>query len=694
MDRAARSTQRAANIIDLEAKRIARSMQENANKGAAGFTGALQQISYQVGDFAVQLASGGSALTAFIQQGSQVAGAFGPWGAAIGAVGAIVGATAHALLGFDDEAKKTPDLVGDTITAFNNLATAAEDARKKIAGLSDAQKAFVGAQAETQAQTEGVDAAKLAQGLASTLRGGFLREEQAKLPARPASQQEFEQGAQQAIGAANQRVAAAAQQLQTAAQAGKIDEVASLLQKMGIAGTPEANSLAETTARIAAAQAKKAVTDELLNRSAPVQPLDDTGNTSAFALLPDSKDIEAQVRATEAAAEAKARAEEQAATKAEQARKAAADKVAREREQAARELAQRVAAVTREAATPQDVYNQRVAEADDLLKKGAISAELYAKAIARAKEELDKASKPDDTQLDALIKSQEDRWRAELQQAKDRRDQTLLALEDEAKRTKEQDPAGYYKRTGDVDLAPIYDAKAGITDALREMQDESQQFGKIFGDAVRGGAEVATDAISAFVLTGKLNVQSLAQSIETSLVQGAVRQLVNSLIGVGGQALAGYFAPGAAGTGAGTSPWAGSYGPAPNAKGGVYDGPGISAYSNSIVSSPTLFAFAKGGAIGLMGERGSEAIVPLGKTSSGDLGVKVADALPSPSGGVVVNINDNRSSGEQVQTNVRRSGDQTVIDVMIRDAHRKQVNSGEQDGLYKANYGSRPKPLR
>lgn len=51
----------------------------------------LQQAGFQVGDFAVQIAGGTPPLRAFIQQGSQMAGAFGPWGAVIGAAGAVLG---------------------------------------------------------------------------------------------------------------------------------------------------------------------------------------------------------------------------------------------------------------------------------------------------------------------------------------------------------------------------------------------------------------------------------------------------------------------------------------------------------------------------------------------------------------------------------------------------------------------------
>jgi len=61
------------------------------------------------------------------------------------------------------------------------------------------------------------------------------------------------------------------------------------------------------------------------------------------------------------------------------------------------------------------------------------------------------------------------------------------------------------------------------------------------------------------------------------------------------------------------------------AKGAYFDG-AVSAFAkggtftNSIVSSPTLFKFAKG--TGLMGEAGPEAIMPLKRDNNGNLGVR------------------------------------------------------------------------
>lgn len=94
--------------------------------GAAGATrnwGAVAgQAGYQVGDFAVQVGSGTSALTAFAQQGSQLLGMFGPGGAVLGAVVAIGAAVYNAFKGVNDEKSKAKEL-GDAI----------DELKKKIA---------------------------------------------------------------------------------------------------------------------------------------------------------------------------------------------------------------------------------------------------------------------------------------------------------------------------------------------------------------------------------------------------------------------------------------------------------------------------------------------------------------------------------------------------------------------------------
>ena len=89
---------------------------------AVGF----QQAGYQVGDFIVQIQSGQNALVAFGQQGSQLAGIFGPYGAVAGAFIAL--ATGLAMIA---QASK------DGANAFGTLESQAESLGKTINKLNE-----------------------------------------------------------------------------------------------------------------------------------------------------------------------------------------------------------------------------------------------------------------------------------------------------------------------------------------------------------------------------------------------------------------------------------------------------------------------------------------------------------------------------------------------------------------------------
>ena len=113
---------------------------------------------------------------------------------------------------------------------------------------------------------------------------------------------------------------------------------------------------------------------------------------------------------------------------------------------------------------------------------------------------------------------------------------------------------------------------------------------------------------------------SLTQSVIKNLVDMAAQALITntilkSIMGIGGSLFGGAAT---ASTGTAISSFGSSF--SFNAKGGVYDSPSLSAYSNGIYDSPTLFAFAKGA--GVFGEAGPEAIMPLAKTTDGTLGVR------------------------------------------------------------------------
>ncbi|PYA61258.1 phage tail tape measure protein [Serratia marcescens] len=144
------------------------------------------------------------------------------------------------------------------------------------------------------------------------------------------------------------------------------------------------------------------------------------------------------------------------------------------------------------------------------------------------------------------------------------------------------------------------------------------------------------------LLTGTQNFKQSMLGLMTSMTQSIIQQLIDlamqalltrtilsTFMNIGSGLLGGAASAGAgaAGSGAMGMP-TGWQGYVPNAKGGVYASPSLSAFSGQIVSNPTLFAFARGA--GLMGEAGPEAIMPLKRGADGSLGVRAIGGGQQP----------------------------------------------------------------
>ena len=115
------------------------------------------------------------------------------------------------------------------------------------------------------------------------------------------------------------------------------------------------------------------------------------------------------------------------------------------------------------------------------------------------------------------------------------------------------------------------------------------------------------------------------------------------------------------------------------AKGGTFNSPSLSQYSNQIVDKPTFFAFASGGVpnLGVMGEKNggsAEATMPLTPTSNGDLGVK-AEGM----GLNQVKIQIINESGTQME--VTKTSQTSDVEGMVIQAWIS--------GISKNRYGSR-----
>lgn len=88
-----------------------KAMSDAARGGLSSFRNAAGQVGFQVQDMVVQLQSGASAFVAIGQQGSQLAGAFGPGGAVLGAVIALASAVGGVLYkAFTDTGDSAKDL--------------------------------------------------------------------------------------------------------------------------------------------------------------------------------------------------------------------------------------------------------------------------------------------------------------------------------------------------------------------------------------------------------------------------------------------------------------------------------------------------------------------------------------------------------------------------------------------------------
>ena len=189
-------------------------------------------------------------------------------------------------------------------------------------------------------------------------------------------------------------------------------------------------------------------------------------------------------------------------------------------------------------------------------------------------------------------------------------------------------------------------AQQGIQAYVDSIGNLRDAVGQLTTNAI-GGLE---DSLTSLATTGAGNFKAFAASVLKDVTRMIIRQLVLKSImqiigGIGGSATAKSFEM----PSAGFMPTNGSYAFAPAAKGMVLASNGIQPFAmGGIVNRPTLFPFAKG--IGLMGEAGPEAIMPLRRGADGKLGV-----ASSGGGSTTINISVD-AKGSSVQGDNGQSG--------------------------------------
>lgn len=212
------------------------------------------------------------------------------------------------------------------------------------------------------------------------------------------------------------------------------------------------------------------------------------------------------------------------------------------------------------------------------------------------------------------------------------------------------------------------DWTAGMREGFANWVDTASDYASQSADLVNNTMSGLVGNISEALAGNKVDWEDWSKSVLASMQKIILNaMIVNSLqssMGGGG------FLGGLFGGSAGGSTPSGSYNSAAsdlqlNAKGGAYASASLSAYSNSIVRSPTYFAFAKGA--GLMGEAGPEAIMPLTRSADGSLGVRMVGSQPAATGNGEIHITQH--------FNISGNGDAALKQAM-QEAARQGANDG------------------
>ncbi|HCP9538859.1 TPA: phage tail tape measure protein [Escherichia coli] len=216
---------------------------------------------------------------------------------------------------------------------------------------------------------------------------------------------------------------------------------------------------------------------------------------------------------------------------------------------------------------------------------------------------------------------------------------------------------------------------AGLQEGLTNWADSATDYASQAADAVvstmDGLVSNISDALAGNVVDWRNWGSSILQEVSKILMNAAIvnglKSLSKSMSGAGG--------------------WLGTVGDwlsgaVANAKGGVYTSANLSAYSNTIVDTPTYFAFAKGA--GLMGEAGPEAIMPLTRAADGSLGVRAIGNVNGGGGFVYspvyhISIQNQGSNGEIDARSARG-----LVDLIDSRVVSIMQSSRRDGGLYSA----------
>ncbi len=242
------------------------------------------------------------------------------------------------------------------------------------------------------------------------------------------------------------------------------------------------------------------------------------------------------------------------------------------------------------------------------------------------------------------------------------------------------------------------DYRNGVKRAWANIQADAANVAGATDDMLTTGFNKARDSLADFAIKGKASFRDFASSVINDMAriasQQAASSLLSGLVGLGVSAVGNYLGggsgngmtPGSAGAissnlGASQAGYGAKY--FPQALGGAWsDGVQMfakgGAFTNSVLSRPTAFGIANGG-LGVAGEAGPEAIMPLARGSDGSLGVQVVGG--NGSGATVVQLN------VPVSVNVEdRSADGMELDSAALQQNLQQQMQGVAERAIAASW--------
>jgi tape measure domain-containing protein len=195
---------------------------------------------------------------------------------------------------------------------------------------------------------------------------------------------------------------------------------------------------------------------------------------------------------------------------------------------------------------------------------------------------------------------------------------------------------------------------------LKETKEALDEIGVAIGNSIASGVDQLVDSF----FEADKSFKQFASNFLTQIGKMIIQMLILAQIkrSLGGTSIGSFFG---------------------FAKGGEFNG-STTLPKNTILTEPTFFKFANGGTfgtkLGVAGEAGPEAVMPLKRDSSGKLGVSGAP--------VNVTINNNMSESANVQIQETNKADGTrEISVLIEKRVKELFANGSMDKQMRGAYG-------